>query len=263
MTKDISIFSLLLCFLLLIIPIIISLIFKLKIIKSLLFSVFRMSVQLFLIGIFLQVIFKINNIFYNILWLIFMIVVATFSVIKNTDLIFKKFFIPIFISFLITIFFVILYFNIFVINLENFFSAKYLIAAGGMLLGNALRGSIIGISNIFQQIKRNENRYLYYLSLGATKYEALLPYFQQSLLLALKPSIAAMATLGLVHLPGMMTGQMIGGSDPIVAVKYQIAIMVAIFVSVSLNISLGFIFSIQTGFNKLGILKKDIFKKKG
>jgi putative ABC transport system permease protein len=66
--------------------------------------------------------------------------------------------------------------------------------------------------------------------------------------------------MGIVSLPGMMTGQMLGGSVPLVAIKYQIAIMVAILASTVLSIALSILFTVRFSFEKSGVLKKSIFK---
>jgi putative ABC transport system permease protein len=66
--------------------------------------------------------------------------------------------------------------------------------------------------------------------------------------------------MGIVSLPGMMTGQILGGSVPLVAIKYQIAIMIAILASTVLSISLGILFTVGYSFHKNGTLKKEIFR---
>ena len=72
-----------------------------------------------------------------------------------------------------------MYINKFVINLDNLLDAPYLIPIAGMLLGNALRGNVTGVGDFYSDIKRNENRYLYSLSIGADMYEAVLPYLEK------------------------------------------------------------------------------------
>ena len=258
---DISIYALLAGFLLFIIPFTISRIFHLHIEKSLIKAAFRMTIQLFLIALFLKYLFLWNNPILNILWLLFMVLIAVFSIIKNSNLNYTVFLIPLFLSFIITLSIVLMYFNRIIVGLDNVFEAKYLIIIGGVLLGNSLRGNIVGISSFYKDIRRDEERYLYALSLGAGIYEATKPYLKNALLLALRPSIATMTTMGIVSLPGMMTGQIIGGSSPLIAIKYQIAIMIAIFSAVSLTITLTILFTIKKSFNDYGILKKEIFKK--
>jgi putative ABC transport system permease protein len=258
-TVNIPIFSLGLTFLLLIIPITISMIFGLKLIRPLLYSVSRMAIQLVLIGIFLKYLFQWNNILINISWLMIMIITAIFSAVKNSSLKISKIFIPCLMSFSIATFGVIFYLNIIVIPLDNIFDARYLIVLSGMLLGNSLRGNVIGISTFYNDIKKDTKRYLYVLSLGSSRYEAILPYLKESIQLALKPSIASMATMGIVSLPGMMTGVILGGASPEVAIKYQIMIMIAIITSTIISVVLTILMTMNICFNKYGILQQDIF----
>lgn len=261
-TSDITLVSLLLCSLLLLIPLAVSLIFRLRIIRSTLWSVSRMAVQLVLIGIFLKYLFQFNNGILNISWLIIMIFVATVNVINKTDLKFRFFVLPTLVSFVIATLFVVLYFTVVVLRLENIIDARYFVVIGGMLLGNSLRGDIIGIGNFYRAVRRNEHRYLYHLACGATTMEALASYFKESLVSALQPTIATMATMGIVFLPGMMTGQILGGISPLLAIKYQIAIMIAIYVSTTIAINLTILLTIRACFNEYGIIRKMIFNVK-
>ncbi|NIW43754.1 MAG: ABC transporter permease, partial [Gammaproteobacteria bacterium] len=139
------------------------------------------------------------------------------------------------------------------------FDARYLIVLGGMLLGNSMRGNIVGISTFYQDIAKDSDHYLYLLSTGATLREAVLPYFRNSVELALKPTLASMMTMGIVALPGMMTGVILGGASPDVAIKYQIMIMIAIVVSTFTSVVLTLLLTWRVCFNKYGLLRKDIF----
>ena len=259
-TVDISNTALLFAYLLLIVPIVISYFLKLDIIKNIFISVFRMSTQLFVMAIILEYLFTWDIKILNIIWLMFMIGFAAFSVIKESNLKIKKFIIPVFSSMILANIAVLLYFNFFILNLEDVLQARHFVVIGGMLLGNALRGNIIGIGNFYKSIERNKNRYLFALGNGASIYEAVFPYFKQSFKDAIKPTVASMATIGVVFLPGMMTGQILGGSDPSTAIKYQIAIMLAIFLSVALSVLFTIFLTVKSSFNDFGILKKDIFK---
>ncbi|NOX16766.1 MAG: ABC transporter permease [Chlorobi bacterium] len=258
-TIDISIFSLALTFILLALPAALSLIFGFNLIKSLFYSVARMSVQLILIGFFLKYLFEWNNAIINLLWLTVMILTAVYSAVKSSEIKTGKIFAPVFISFSFATFIVIFYLNIVVIPIENVFDARYLIVLGGMLLGNSLRGNIVGISAFYKNIRKESKEYLYKLSLGATLYEALLPYFRDSVRLALQPTLAAMATMGIVALPGMMTGVLLGGASPETAIKYQIVIMIAIVTSTILSVVLTILTTIRICFDKFGVLQPDVF----
>lgn len=259
---DITLLSLGLGFLLLIIPIGISWYFGLGIIKSMLISFARMTLQLFLMALFLKYLFEWDFGPLNILWLLIMIVVAVTAVIRNSGLSVRIFALPVLLAFTLSVFVILIYFNSIIVGIDNILEAKYFIIIGGMLLGNSLRGNIIGITTFYKDIKRNKNRYMYSLSLGASKFEATMPYLRDGLRSALKPSIANMATIGIVSLPGMMTGQILGGSTPMTAIKYQIAIIVAIFVAVSITVTLSIILTLRHSFNGFGMLKPGIFKDK-
>ncbi len=258
-TINIPISSLLLAFLLLILPISLSKLFGLKLIKPILYSTIRMSIQLALIGIFLKYLFIWNNTFLNLVWLALMILVAVFSAIRNSSMKASKILIPSYIAFSFTTFLIVLFLNIFVIRLDYIFDARYLIILSGMLLGNALRGNVIGITTFYKSIRKDSKKFLYTLSLGATFKEAILPYLQESVQLALKPTLASMATMGIVALPGMMTGVILGGTSPEIAIKYQIMIIITIVVSTTLSVFLTILLTQPICFTKYGILKKDIF----
>lgn len=94
--------------------------------------------------------------------------------------------------------------------------------------------------------------------LGASRGEAVQPFLREAVKAAINPTVAGMATMGLVSLPGMMTGQILGGADPWVAVKYQIAIMLCIFTSTALAALLNLRLSIHLAFNAFDGLREDL-----
>lgn len=260
-SKDISTLALVLAYLLLLIPVLLAYYFKIPIVKRLIISAIRMSGQLFVVGIALIYFFELDNNWLNAAWVIGMIVFAAVSTVNNSELNYRIFLPPTFLAFLISTGLILWFFNAVLVDLDNVFDARYLIVIGGMLLGNSLKGDIIGISKFYEDIKKDEKRYLYHLAMGASQREVIVPFFRDSVAAALKPFIASMATMGLVFLPGMMTGQIIGGEDPATAIKYQIAIMLAVFVATTLSVSLTIFITYRRGFDSYGILKKTIFRK--
>lgn len=259
---DISVLSLISCFLLLVIPLAISHAIKLHIIRVTAVSVTRMTAQLFLVGVFLTFIFDLNNGLLNLAWVLMMVFTATYTTIRNVGLKMEKLLLPMLLSFAVANLSVVLYFNEFVLDLEMLLEARYLIPIGGMILGNSLRGNVVGLGEFYEDIRRNENRYLYNLSLGAKKYEALLPYIRKCLRSALRPTLANIATAGLVFLPGLMTGQILGGASPILAIKYQISIMIAIYVSTVMSTTFCILSTIRTTFDEYGLVRKEIYREK-
>jgi len=260
MTPDISLVSLLVCALLLAIPLFTSRYLKLGMGKSIAISVARMSLQLFLVGLLLTYLFDVQNMLLTGIWLVIMISFATFTTIRNAGLAWKIFLWPIVLAYLLSALPILFYFNGLVARV-NVMDPRFAIAILGMLLGNAIRGNVVGLNGFVQDIKRNRNRYLYRLSLGATAFEASKPFFSKNLASAIKPTLASVATMGIVFLPGMMTGQIIAGQDPVGAIKYQIAIMIVIFATTVLSILLVFIMSRKVAFDGYGMLRGDIFSK--
>lgn len=259
--KDLNLYSMMFVYLLLIVPLIISLLTKIKFEVKILISVIRMTIQLGLIGLYLNYVFQLNNLWINLGWVTIMAVVSSYSMMGSCRIKAKYLLFPILASILLPLLATIFYFNHFIIGIDNVLSAKYLIPISGMLLGNTMRGNIIATNTFLNYFRSNEKEYYFALSLGASKNEALRPIVRSSITSALSPSVATMATIGLVSLPGMMTGQILGGSVPMTAIKYQIAIMVAIFTSMSMSVYLLTSILQRKAFDKFDILRKDIFKK--
>lgn len=259
---DISILSLAVGFLLLLIPLGLSFWLGAGLAKRMLIAAGRMTGQLFLVGIVLVYLFKCDNPWINMAWVAGMLVFATFSAVSNSELNYRRFLLPVFGALTISSITILWFFNSVLIDLDNILSARYLLVIGGMLIGNSLKGNIIGISHFYEALRKEEKKYLNRLGLGATTFEALAPFFRDSLSAALKPTIASMATLGLVFLPGMMTGQIIGGSSPTTAIKYQIAIVLAIFACIAASVALTIIFSVRSSFNSFGVMESGVFRKR-
>lgn len=259
MEINISNISIIISFILLFIPLILDYYYKFNLSKSIIKSFFQMILQLVLIGIFLKFLFNLNNIFINILWVIFMIIVSVFSIIKTSNLKISKFIMPVSLIFIISNFIIVLYFNYFVLKINNIFEAKYLIILSGMILGNTMRGNIIGLTNFYSSIKKTNKKFLYILSLGANLNEAISPYLKESMILSIKPLVSLMATMGIVSLPGMMTGVILGGTSVMLAVKYQIIIIIGILVSMFVCVLFSILLTLKVSFTKDNILKEDIF----
>lgn len=223
--------------------------------KRILYVTMRMLIQLALVGIFLQYIFDMNNPIINSAYLLLMITVALFSTLKSTKMQLATMGLPLFASFLLPNFLLILYFNIVVVQLSLPFDARYFIPIGGMLIGNSLSGVIVGVKRFYDSIKDDQKTYFYMLAMGATRGEALKPYIQDSLLTSVSPTLASLETIGLVHLPGMMTGQILGGSLPISAIRYQMGIMIAILLIRYASTYLAIRFTSIKAFNDFDVLE--------
>lgn len=225
-------------------------------------SILRMSIQLALVGIYLKMLFDLNHPWLNGLWILMMLLVADFSILRRAGLKARYFAPATFTAIATSILFSTAYLVILVIQPAHYYDARYIVPLAGMILGNCLQGNVIALERFYSALRRNENEYTTILMLGATRWEAVRPYFRDAVKAALNPTIAGMATMGLVSLPGMMTGQILGGSEPWLAVKYQIAIMICIFTSSTLAGIVNLTLSLKIAFNAFDVLKDEVFVRR-
>ncbi len=108
---------------------------------------------------------------------------------------------------------------------DPWYAPRYALPFLGMLLGNAMTGVSLGLDTLIQTVKRDRRAIETQLALGRTFSESVSVPVRDALRTGMMPIINAMAASGLVSLPGMMTGQILGGTPPAEAVKYQILIM--------------------------------------
>lgn len=224
-------------------------------------SVLRMTIQLILVGIYLKTLFILNNPWLNGCWILIMLIVADFSILQRAGLKKRYFALSSFTAIAFSILLSTAYLVLLVIQPTTFYDARYIVPLAGMILGNCMQGNVIALERFYSAVRNNQNEYTTFLMLGATRWEALRPYFRQAIKAAINPTIANMSTMGLVSLPGMMTGQILGGSEPLVAVKYQIAIMICIFTSTTIAIIINLKFSLKIAFNEFDVLKDFVINK--
>ena len=232
---------------------------RIRLYRDLLVAVVRMSVQLALVGYYLTALFELNNPFVNVGWVVAMTAVANLSLLRGSGLRMSLF--PYtFPALLLAVAAVLAYYIFLVFTPDPIFDARYVIPVGGMVLGNSMNRTIVTLERFYRDIRRDSEGYAAFLTIGATVHEACAPYMRTAYRAGLAPQLASIATMGLVALPGMMTGQILGGSSPLVAIKYQVAIIIAIFASTELASFFTVKLSMLRGFDDLGFLRTDIFK---
>ena len=224
-------------------------------------SILRMSIQLALVGIYIKMLFNLNNPWLNGMWILMMLIVADLSILRRAGLKARYFALATFTAIASSILFSTAYLVILVIRPAHFYDARYIVPLAGMILGNCLQGNVIALERFYSSLRKNENEYMTFLMLGATRWEAVRPYFRDAVKAAINPTIASMATMGVVSLPGMMTGQILGGSEPWLAVKYQIAIMICIFTSTTIASIINLKLSLNIAFNAFDVLKNEVIEK--
>ena len=111
---------------------------------------------------------------------------------------------------------------------DPWWSPRFALPLFGMILGNTMTGVALALDTLAMTVDRERTAIEARLLLGMTRWQAMRPFVQQSLRSGFMPIINAMAAMGIVSLPGMMTGQILSGVDPQEAVKYQVLIMLLI-----------------------------------
>jgi putative ABC transport system permease protein len=110
-------------------------------------------------------------------------------------------------------------------NIEPWFQPRTLIPVAGMIFGNTLPAVSLGASSLTKEFSTSSAQLELRLSLGANSHEAIMPIVRNSLQSALTPTVNSLAATGIVHLPGMMTGQVLSGQSPTQAAAYQVLIL--------------------------------------
>ncbi len=193
--------------------------------KLLAIATVRTLVQLLGVGVFLAVIFATRSPLAVLAVLMGMAtiaaVVARNRIDRELPRLLRWVWLAIFSSGLVTMTYVI----VLVVRPDPWYDPRYLIPLTGIVLGNAMTASSIAGERLVTALRNNRVEIETHLSLGATPAQAAIAYRQAAIKAGLIPTINAMMVIGLVTLPGAITGQILAGADPLVAALFQILIM--------------------------------------
>ncbi len=194
---------------------------------GLLIAALRTAVQLLLVGLVLRTLFA--NV--NILWVmgiaVVMLGVAGREVLARQKRRFRglggygigtsSMFVS---SFSVTILALIV-----IIGPDPWYAPRYAIPLLGMVLGNTMTGVAVALDRLVQGAWDGRLVIEQRLALGEPREDAIRDVVRESIRAGMIPIMNAMAAAGIVSLPGMMTGQILAGSSPLEAVRYQVLIM--------------------------------------
>ncbi|MGI9860247.1 iron export ABC transporter permease subunit FetB [Moorella naiadis] len=184
----------------------------------------RTFIQLMAVGYLLQIIFNLNRWYLVILALIVMLLVAAANAYRRQQERWPRLFFVMLLAIALGGFITLsLVINV-ILKVKPWYQPQYMIPIAGMIIGNTMIGAALAINRLTGEIKAHRGEIEAALSLGATAYQAVLPYLRAALRAAMLPTISTMMTVGIVQLPGMMTGQIIAGTSPAAAVRYQIVV---------------------------------------
>lgn len=132
---------------------------------------------------------------------------------------------------LVSSFLTLSYALIVIIRPDVWYSPQYLIPLTGMILGNAMNSASLTGERLGSMIAQNRLEVETHLCLGATPKQAIASYRKEAIRIGLIPTLNQMMVVGIVSLPGMFTGQVLAGTDPLNAASYQILILFMIVFS--------------------------------
>lgn len=136
-------------------------------------------------------------------------------------------------------------------------TGRYLIPLGGMVVGNSMNTASLTLTRIRDDVGSRGQQIEAALALGATSSQAMSPILKASLRSAMIPLIDSTKTAGIIFLPGAMAGMIIGGADPLEAVRLQIVVLYMLLGSVSIAAILVGLFSHRSFFTRRHQLKPD------
>jgi putative ABC transport system permease protein len=204
-----------------------SVIFRLRLHRSLLIAAIRMAVQLTLVGLVLTTLFSIVSPLWTGLAALGMVLFAGHEAAQRQARPLSGWWSyglgtgsMMMASVLVTVFALLT-----ALRPNPWYDPRYAIPLLGMILGNCMTGVALGLDTLTTSVVARRAGIEAQLMLGATRQEAVAPVTREALRSALMPTINSMSATGVVSLPGMMTGQILGGVPPAEAVKYQILVM--------------------------------------
>ena len=187
---------------------------------EIIYATSRMLIQLLIIGYFLIFLFEEKNSLIGLAIVLFMIIVSTWIALRNTEdkslNHYFKILLSIFISGIIHLILIIY----FVLDLETVYEPRYVIPIAGMIFANTMNALSLAI----ERFEKESSRDISFIKAREIAFKA-----------CMIPQINALLAVGLVSLPGMMTGQILSGIDPLIAVRYQIMIMTMIISSAGIS----------------------------
>ena len=218
----------------------VSVLLRLQLERRLALASVRTVVQLVLVGYVLRFVFETDALWTIAIVVLIMIVAASVAAVRRSNRTYAHAtffaFATLFLTGLLTTCTV----TGLVIGVQPWYQPQYLIPLLGMVLGNGLTGISLCLDTLLESLSERRHEVEMELSCGATRWEAARPPLAHAVRKGMIPVINAMMVVGVVSLPGMMTGQILAGADPSEAARYQIVVMFMIAGATSLGcISIG------------------------
>ncbi len=232
---------------------------KLRLGRDLAVSIVRMSLQLLAIGFVLEYLFELDIWYVTIGVFVVMVFFAARTIIARTGVKLGGMTPILALAMLAGAGSVTAFLVLAVVRVDPWYAPRYFIPLAGMVLGNSMSGCALALERFYAGVKDNIKLVETHLAHGATGVEATQDIFRASFRASLIPTLSSMSGIGLVFIPGMMTGQILGGVDPVDAIRYQMVIMMAILGSVAIASFVILFLERRRFFDEYQLLKPDLF----
>lgn len=202
--------------------------FKLGLTKDIVISTIRVFLQLFALGLVLRYVFQFQTWWLVGILVCVMLISAVFIArgrIKKGP---RGLEFSLFLSLMVTSITISGIVVGVVIHPTPIWDARTVITITGMVLGNSMSAVAVALDRLFADLDSHDDQILAMVALGATPREAAHRSIRSSIQAGLIPTLANMSAAGIVFIPGMMSGQILGGADPLMAAKYQIVVLLMI-----------------------------------
>jgi len=217
--------------------------------KLLIVASMRMTAQLVLAGLILTYIFENPHPVFTALYILIMTGFAIYMTLHRNKTINKKFKLIVGLSLAVSGITIVCFFIMVIVGV-SIFNPQYTIPISGMIIGNAMTGVSLGVKTFNENIQSQRPKIDTLINMGVTPPKILTPFANQAIETALLPTLNTMLGMGIISLPGMMTGQIISGTMPMTAILYQIAILIAISAVTCLSVFCSLFFGYRTLYNK-------------
>lgn len=149
-----------------------------------------------------------------------------------------------------------------IIRVEPWYMPQYVIPIAGMILGNSMNGIALALERTFADLDAHAGEVRTLIALGATPWEASHRRIRGALRAGIMPTINSMAAVGIVSLPGMMSGQILAGADPVVATGYQIVVMLMVSAAAAIGSVLAVLATYKRRFTSSGVYLEKGFRSR-
>jgi len=197
----------------------------LGLVKDFVVGAIRTIVQLVLVGYILVYIFAVDRWYITLAALLLMLIVATGAAARRKKKGSRELQWITGSAMLAGSAITLLYITTLVVRVHPWHDPRYLIPLFGMIVGSAMNGASIAVERLAGEMEARSGEIEAYLALGANYRQASEQPVRQALRASLIPTVNGLMVVGIVTLPGMMTGQILAGSSPLTAVRYQIVVV--------------------------------------